>query len=367
VGKTLSRASLDCLEETVIRLKNSSFLDNRRTYWEALAQLVSSGRGLHALGLTAFTATLSWSLICLAQDSYPNRLIKIVVPFFAGTTADQIPRIIGDKLSAKWGQPVIIENKPGATGNIGAELVARAEPDGYTLLSTAAPPLAINPTLYSKLSFDASAFVPITLMTLVPNVLVVTPKTGVSSLHEFIALAKEKQGQLLYASTGPGGTPTLAMEMLKLRSGANLRDIPFRQGTGPALLDMLGGRIDAMFVNISEALPHIRSGSLKALGVTTEKRLPQLPDVPAIAETFPGFYSTTWYAMVAPPKTPTEIAAKLSATIGDILHLPDVTHRLADQSMVVVAANPAETRAFIEKETERWREVIKAAGIKLDQ
>ncbi len=318
-------------------------------------------------GAAVFLCLLSCPIISLAQDAYPNRVIKIVVPFAAGTTADQIPRIIGDKLSSKWGQPIIVENRPGATGNIGAEIVARAEPDGYTLLSTAAPPLAINPTLYPKLNFDASAFEPISMMTLVPNVLVVNPKTGANTLQELIAISKSRPGQLLYASTGPGGTPTLAMEMLKLQSGANLRDIPFRQGTGPALLDVLGGRIDAMFVNISEGLPHIRSGSLNALGVTTEQRVPQLPDVPAIAETFPGFYSTTWYAMMAPPKTSREITAKLSAAITEVLHLSDVSKRFSEQSMIIVASNPSETRAFIQKETERWREVIKAAGMKLEQ
>lgn len=242
--------------------------------------------------------------------------------------------------------------------------MAKAPPDGYTLLSTAAPPLAINQSLDPNLKFDPGAFVAISLMTLVPNVLVVSPTLNVKTLDQFIALAKSKPGALTYVSTGPGGTPTLAMELLKLKSGTQIRDIPYRQGTGPALVDVLGGRIDAMFINISEGLPHIKGGGVIALGISTEKRIPQLPDVPAIAETFPGFYSSTWYAMVAPPKTPPEIASKLSAGVLEILRTPEVANNLQAQSMVVIAASQADTEKFIKGEVERWREVIKAARLK---
>jgi tripartite-type tricarboxylate transporter receptor subunit TctC len=299
-----------------------------------------------------------------AQDNYPNKVIKIVVPFAAGTTADVIPRMVGEKLSARWGQPVIVENRPGATGNIGAEIVARAEPDGYTLLATAAPPLAINQSLNANMSFDPAAFVPLSMMTVVPNVLVVSPKLGVNTLAEFIALGKSKPGEITYVSTGPGGTPTLAMELLKLKSGANIRDIPFRQGTGPGMIEVLGGRIESMFVNISEGLSQIRGGGVKALGVTTEKRVPQLPDLPAIAETYPGFYSTTWYALMAPPKTPPVIAARISTAVNEILQDPELRGKLEQQSMQVTALPPDKTAAFIKEEVERWRDVIKAAGIK---
>jgi tripartite-type tricarboxylate transporter receptor subunit TctC len=299
-----------------------------------------------------------------AQENYPNRLIKIVVPFAAGTTADTIPRLIADKLSARWGQPIIIENRPGATGNIGAEIVAKAAPDGYTLLATAAPPLAINQSLDQNLKFDPAEFVPISLMTLVPNVLVVSPKLNVKTLQEFLALAQSNPGGLTYVSTGSGGTPTLAMELLKLKSGTNIRDIPYRQGTGPGIIDVLGGRIDAMFINISEVLPHIQSGGVIALGISTDKRVEQLPNVPTIAEIYPGFYSSTWYALVAPPKTPADIAGKLSAAVLDVLRLPEVSEKLTAQSMVLIGASQAETDKFIKNEVERWRDVIKAAGLK---
>lgn len=317
--------------------------------------------GLAATALMAACIAIATSA---AQESYPNRVIKIVVPFAAGTTADVIPRLIGDKLTAKWGQPIVVENRPGATGNIGAEIVAKAAPDGYTLLATAAPPLAINQSLDPDLKFDPGAFVPISLMTLVPNVLVVNPKLNVKTLQEFLALAKSKPGILTYVSTGPGGTPTLAMELLKLKSGTNIRDIPYRQGTGPGLLDVLGGRIDAMFINVSEAMPHIKGGGVVALGISTDKRVAQLPDVPAIDEIFPGFYSSTWYAMMAPPKTPANIASKLSAAVLEVLRMPDIVDKFTSQSMILIGASQTETEQFIKKEVERWRDVIKAAGLK---
>ena len=298
-----------------------------------------------------------------AQENYPNRLIKIIVPFGAGTTADLIPRLVADKLSQRWGQPIIIEDRPGATGNIGAEMVARAEPDGYTLLSTPAPPLAINQLLDPNMKFDPTAFVPISLMTMVPNVLVVSSKLPFKTLDEFIAYAKANPDKLTYASTGPGGTPTLAMELLKLKAGIQIRDIPYRTGTGPAAIAVIGGQVDAMFLNIAEGLAHIRSGGVRALGVGTPKRVPQLPDVPAIAEKFPGFFTTTWYAMAAPPKTPQAIVSKLSTAVIETLKMPDVSSKLTAQSMEVVAMGQAETAEFLKGEIDRWREVIRAAAL----
>jgi tripartite-type tricarboxylate transporter receptor subunit TctC len=300
-----------------------------------------------------------------AEDSYPNRLIKIIVPFGAGTTADLIPRLVADKLSQRWDQPIIIEARPGATGNIGAEMVARAEPDGYTLLSTPAPPLAINHLIDPDMKFDPTQFVPISLMTMVPNVLIVNSKLPYKTLDEFIAYAKANPGKVTYVSTGPGGTPTLAMELLKLKAGVQIRDIPYRKGTGPAAIDLIGGRVDAMFVNIAEGLAHIQGGSVRALGVGTLKRIPQLPNVPAIAEKYPGFFTTTWYAMAAPPKTPQPIVSKLSANVVEVLKMPDVSSKLTAQSMDVVAMPQEETAKFLTSEIDRWRDVIKAAGLNL--
>jgi len=327
--------------------------------------VAESRRGIW-LGLAFLFAVAAVPAVSSAQDGYPSRLIKIVVPFPAGTTADEIPRLVAEKLSARWGQTIIIENRPGATGNIGANIVAKADPDGYTLLSTAPPPLVINQSLYPNLGFDPAAFVPVSLMAVVPNLLVGRKDLPANNLQELIALARNKPGQFTSGTTGPGGTPRLSMEMLQMASGSTFRDIPYRGGTAPVLVDVLGGRIDTMFINISDGLGHIKSGALKAFGVATEKRVPQLPDVPAIAESFAGFYAATWYAMMAPPKTPPEIAAKLSAAIVDILKTTDVGTKLRGQSMIVVAAPPAETAAFLKQEIERWGGVIKAAGIKVE-
>ena len=242
-------------------------------------------------------------------------------------------------------------------------MVARAEPDGYTLLSTPAPPLAINHLLDPNMKFDPTAFVPISMMTMVPNVLVVSSKLPFNTLDEFIAYAKANPDKLTYASTGPGGTPTLAMELLKLKAEIQIRDIPYRTGTGPAAIAVIGGQVDAMFLNIAEGLAHVRSGGVRALGVGTPKRVPQLPDVPAIAEKFPGFFTTTWYAMAAPPKTPQAIVSKLSTAVIETLKMPDVSSKLTAQSMEVVAMGQAETAEFLKGEIDRWREVIRAGAL----
>lgn len=345
-------------------LGSSNRLAICRHFLKSLSTTIVKRRRGICLGLAVLLLPAAQPTVSIAQDTYPSRLIKIVVPFPAGTTADEIPRLVAEKLSARWGQSVIIENRPGATGNIGANIVAKAEPDGYTLLSTAPPPLVVNHNLYSNLSFDPTAFVPISLMAVVPNLLIGRKDLPANSLGELITLSKNKPGQFTSGTTGPGGTPRLSMEMLQLVSGMKLRDIPYRGGTAPVLVDVLGGRIDTMFINISDALAHIRSGAVKALGVGTEKRVPQLPDVPAIAESFPGYYAATWYAMMAPPKTPPPITAKVSAAVADILKTTDVGAKLRTQSMIVVAASPAETAKFLKDEIERWRGVIKAAGLK---
>jgi tripartite-type tricarboxylate transporter receptor subunit TctC len=300
-----------------------------------------------------------------AQADYPNRAIKIIVPIPPGAAADTLPRIIAEKLSAKWGQPVIVENRPGAALNIGAEAAARAEPDGYTLLASPPPPLAINQSLYPKLTFDPNAFVPITVMASLPNVLMVHPKVPVSNLQELIAYAKANPDKLTYASSGNGSTPHLTMELLKSVAGIKIVHVPYR-GLAPALTDLTAGHVDMMFDNLGNALNPVRNGTLKGLGIGSEKRITALPNVPTMAETFPGFVSVTWFAIVAPPKTPPEIAAKLSAAVAEAIKLPDVAKRIQDMSITPVGSTPAETAAFIKQERDRWGRVIAAAGIKAD-
>jgi tripartite-type tricarboxylate transporter receptor subunit TctC len=299
----------------------------------------------------------------MAQGDYPNRTIKIVVPAPPGTNLDTLPRIIADKLAGRWGQPVIIENRPGAAQNLGAEVVAKAPPDGYTLLATPQGPLVISQHFFPKLGFDPSAFVPVSIFAAQPLLLVIHPKLRLSTLRELIAYAKANPNRISFASPGTGSSPHLTGEMFKAATGIDFVHVPYK-GVAPAETDLLAGHVDMMFNNLGNMLPYMRDGRIKALGVASEARIPELPDVPAIGEMFPGFYSTSWFAVVAPPNTPREIAIKVSQAIAATLRLPEVAERLRAMSSTPVGTSPAETAAFLEKESERWRRVVLSAGIK---
>ena len=303
--------------------------------------------------------------VALAQTDYPSRAIKIVVPLPAGPVADMVPRLIGEKLSAKWSQPVIIENRPGGALNIGTDAVARAEPDGYTLLATPPGPLVVSQHYYRSLPFDPTAFVPISTMVKVPAVLVVNPKLPVGNLLQLIAYAKDNPGKLSYGSPGAGNTPQLAMEKLMSAAGIRLAHIPY-QGLAPASRDLVAGHIDVMIDNLGNAAEHIRAGNLKLIAVTTDARISQFPDVATVAETLPGVTHTDWFAVVAPPKTSTEVAAKISSAISEALNLPDVARRLKDLSLVPVGGSPEETAAFMKRESDSWRQFISSSGLKAD-
>ena len=303
-----------------------------------------------------------------AQDAalYPNKQIRIVVPFPAGGTADILPRVLGEKLGIRFGQTIVVENRAGAAGNIGAEAVFKADPDGYTLLSAPPPPLVINPSLYAKLAFDASWFVPVTIIAAVPNVLLVHPKVPANTMAEFIAYAKANPDKLNYASQGSGTTSHLTAEMFKSMAGVRITHVPYK-GTAPALTDLLGGQVDMMFDNLGVSAQHVRSGKLKALAVGSAKRVALLPNVPTVIEAgIPGFNAVTWFGVVAPPKTSPEIATKLSTAIAEILKNPDVIKRLQDLSAEPVGSTPAETAVFMKDEAERWRRVIQSANVKVD-
>ncbi len=300
-----------------------------------------------------------------AQD-WPAKPVRIIVPFPAGGSADLMPRIVAEKLAQMWGQPVIVDNRPGAAGNIGADAAYRAEPDGYTLLSSPPPPLVINRLLYPKLSYDAAQFVPITVIGAIPNVLLVNSKVEANSVEELIALAKANPGKLNYASQGGGTTSHLTAELFKsMAGGLQMAHIPYK-GTAPALTDLVGGQVDMMCDNLGVSLPHVRSGKLKALAVASRKRFAGLPNVPALAETLPGFESVAWFGIVAPPRTPLPMAEKVAAAVQEALKLADVQKRLADLSAEPLGYGPGETAAFMRQEVERWSAVIRAAGVRLE-
>jgi tripartite-type tricarboxylate transporter receptor subunit TctC len=299
------------------------------------------------------------------QD-WPVKTVRIIVPFPAGGSADLLPRVVGEKLAQQWGQPVIVDNRPGAAGNIGATAVFQAEPDGYTLLSAPPPPLVINRLLYPKLAYDSTQFVPMTVIAAIPNVLLVHPKVGVNSVAELIALARKNPGKLNYASQGSGATSHLTTELFKsMAGGLQITHVPYK-GTAPALADLLAGQVDMMVDNLGVSLPHVKSGRLKALAVASKKRFSGLPDVPALSESLPGFESVAWFGIVGPPKTPPAIAEKVAAGVAEALKNPDVLKRLNDLSADPMGLKPAETAAFMKQESERWGAVIRSAGVKLD-
>ena len=320
---------------------------------------------------------LSWTLpalllfggpaILTAQaQNYPTRTVKIVVPFPAGGTADVMPRILADWLSRKWGQAVIIENRAGAGGNVGAEVVAKSDPDGYTLLAAPPPPLVINQNLYLHLDFDPLQFVPIAVMGRVPNALVANPdRIKAGTVKDFIAYAKANDGKVTDATQGNGTTSHLTSELFQMMAKVKLQNVPYR-GSGPAMNDLVAGSVDCAFDNLGAPLQLIKAGRLKLIAVASPQRLKSLPDVPAIAETLPGFTSVTWFAMSAPPKTPANVVDKINAGVNEALRDPDVQKRFADLTAEPVGGTPQATAAYFHDEVERWKNVIVTAHVTLD-
>jgi tripartite-type tricarboxylate transporter receptor subunit TctC len=313
------------------------------------------------LGAVVLAATASAAL----AQSYPARRVTIIVPFPAGGTADIVPRVVGDMLSRKWGQPVVIENRTGAGGNIGAEAVFKAEPDGYTLLGSPAPPLVINQNLYPKLNFDPARFVPVVVMARVPNSLLVTPKFPAASVSEVIAFARANPGKVTSATQGNGTTSHLTSEMFQMMANVKLQQVPYR-GSAPALADLVGGNVDIMFNDIGVSFALVKSGQLRLLAVATPQRMPSLPEVPTLAETLPGFESAAWYGVVAPPRTPAAIVSKINADINEALQRPEMLSHLAEWSAEAIGGTPQQTADYMRAEVARWDKVIKAAGVKLE-
>ncbi len=298
-------------------------------------------------------------------QSYPSKPIKILIPSPPGGGTDTLARIVADKLREKMGQVLLVENRPGAGGNIAGEATAKAAPDGYTLMLAHPAPLVVNKSLYAKLTYDPDAFVPISLVATVPNVLVVNSKFPATSVRQLIDAAKASPGRLNFATGVIGAPSSLTPELFKSMTGINIVGIPY-QGSAPAILALLAGQVDMMFVELSTALPHIRAGKLRALAVAGEKRSPFLPEVNTLAETLPGFIATVWFGIVAPPKTPLAIAEELSRAVAEVLRQPDVAKHLADMSLEGVGSTPSELAQFMKEESKRWGDVIRMSGAKAD-
>ncbi len=310
--------------------------------------------------------TLFIGAACSA-DNFPSATVKIVVPNPAGGTADALPRIIAEPLAKVWQKPVVIDNRTGAAGNIGAEFVFRAPADGYTLLSSPPTTLAINQSLYKQLTYDSTKFKPITVLGSSPNVLIVSPKLGVSTAKELIDKAKANPGTITYGSQGIGSTGHLTGVLLESMAGVKLNHVPYR-GTAPAMKDLLGGHIQMMFDNLTSSLPHHQAGALKIIAVCTPERSPYLSDVPTMVEAgLPGFVSVTWFGMVAPPGTPDDIVAKINKDVVTVLKTEEVKAKFLAQGATPVGNTPAEMAAFIAAERKRWADVIETAQVKLEE
>ena len=309
---------------------------------------------------------LVFSAAAAAAQDWPAKPVRIIVPFPPGGSADLLPRIVGEKLAEKFGQPVIVDNRPGAAGNIGATAVFQAEPDGYTLLSAPPPPLVINRLLYPRLAFDSTKFVAISVIAAIPNVLLVNPKLPVSSVADLIAYARANPGKLNYSSQGNGTTSHLTAELFRsMAGGLQIAHVPYK-GTAPALAALVAGEVDMMCDNLGVSLPHVKAGRIKALAVASAKRVPSLPDVPALAESLPGFEAVAWFGIVGPPGLPAPIAGKVSAGVAEALRDPEVQSRLAALSAEPMGFNPAQSAAYMREETERWAAVIRSANVKID-
>ncbi|MCC7215705.1 MAG: tripartite tricarboxylate transporter substrate binding protein [Burkholderiales bacterium] len=333
-----------------------------------LLHRVTRCRGVAAalVGALASGAVLLPSVPAHAQ-AYPTKTVKMVVPFPPGGPLDITGRLLAQKLTEAWGQPVVVENKPGAGGNIGADFVAKSPADGYTILLGALSTHAVNPSLYKSMPYDAAKdFVPITLIAITPNVLVVNAASPVNSVKEFLAYAKANPGKLSFGSGSNGSAGHLAGELFKVETGTDAVHIPFKGGA-PATQALLAGDTQFMFDNLANAMAQVKAGKLKALAVTTAKRSPLAPDLPTMAEAgLPGFDISTWYGFFAPAGTPPAIVAKWSADVAKILNAPDVRAKIVADGAEPAPNTPEQFAQFIAREQAKYARIIKASGAKVD-
>ncbi|MEJ8309540.1 Bug family tripartite tricarboxylate transporter substrate binding protein [Agrobacterium larrymoorei] len=319
-----------------------------------------------ALMLAASAAALLTFNTGAYAQAYPERTITLVVPFAAGGSTDVVARVIAQKMGDALGQQIVVENVAGAGGNLGADRVARAEPDGYTILMGTVATHALNPLILKTKPYDPEKdFAPISLLVVVPNVLVVNPQLPVNNVAELIALLKKEPDKHAYASSGNGTPLHLSGELFKSMAGVEMQHVPYK-GSGPALNDLLGNQISIMFDNLPSSSAHIKSGTLKALGVTTAERASSFPDVPTIAETVPGYETYTWNALFAPAGTPPEAITKLNEAAKTALSDPDVAKRMADFSAKIVGSSPEELKTHVSEEIAKWGPVVKEANVQMD-
>jgi len=317
------------------------------------------------LGLAALVAAATGA--AQAQDAYPTRPIRLVVPFPAGGSTDIVARLVASRMSEGLGQQIVVENQGGAGGNLGTGNVAKAAPDGYTILMGTVSTHALNAALYKKLPFDpVKSFAPVSLLVSVPNVLVVHPSVPANTVQELIALIKASPGKFSYASSGNGTPLHLSGELFKSMAGLDLVHIPYK-GAGPALIDVVAGQVPIMFDNLPSSTEYIKSGRLKGLAVTTAERAPAMPTLPTVAESgLPGYETYTWNAIFAPAGTPKAIIDKLNAAANQAIAHPDTKARLAELSATTVGSTPEELAAHVTKELAKWAPIVKASGAQID-
>ena len=312
-----------------------------------------------------FVLGLALSSSVLAQ-AFPSRPVRFIVPFPPGGATDIIARVLAQKMTEAWGQPVVVENRAGAAGAIGSDAVAKAAPDGHTILMGTTSTHAVNPAINPKLSYNnLTDFTPVTLVATFPNVLVAHPTTA-ASLQELIATLKKNPGKYNFGSSGAGSSTHLTGELFKLMTQTDLNHIPYK-GTGPLLNDVMAGHVAFAFDQITGVMPFIQSGKMRALGVASTERNPALPGVPAIAEVLPGFEATAWVGIFAPAKTPAEISSRIQGETKKILALPDVGQRMKEFGATPVANVPSEFASFVAKDTDKWRNLVATAKIKIEQ
>ena len=311
------------------------------------AMLVSTTSGAHA-------------------QSYPTKAIRIIIPFPIGGIADVFARIIGGKLNEAWGQPVVVENRAGAGGNIAAEFVAKSPPDGYTLVVGSIGTHAVNVSLFKKIAFDpVRDFAPISMMLEAEGLLVLHPSVPAKNIKELIALAKARPGQIVYASAGNGTAGHLSGELLKSMAKVDLVHVPYK-GNVPAITDLIGGQTSLLFATMPTVVPHVKSGRLNAIAVTGAKRSPAAPELPAIAETLPGYDVTNWVGAFAPAGTPRDVISKLHAEIVRVMQAPDIQRRLLTEGAKFTPLSPDQFGGFVKSEIAKWAKVIQEAGIRVD-